>query len=383
MGLVRYSRLAPGREALGTNDLRRLDRIQAKGFKSIREMDLSLRQLNVLIGSNGSGKSNFISLFGLLNKLIDQQLQVAVQRWGGADAILHYGQKHTPELVIKLFFAPNAYEAVLAPGQTGSLFFAKERSFYQESGYSRPYEQVIGSGNRETELLDEQGRPRTAIARYVLDSMRSWRVYHFHDTSASAKVRQPADIHDNAALRWDASNLASFLLVLRAKHSDHYQQIVATVRQAAPFFKDFQLRPMPLNPQQIMLEWVEQGSDTYFNAHSLSDGTLRFICLATLLLQPNPPSTILIDEPELGLHPFAIELLADMLRSASLNTQVIASTQSVTLVNRLEPEDVVVVDRQDRQSTFRRLTEQDMAAWLDDYGLGDLWEKNVLGGRPQ
>lgn len=372
----------PLRSPHGTPCLRPLDRIQVQGFKSIRDMDLELRRLNLLIGGNGSGKSNFISVFDLLNRIVEKQLQVTVQRWGGADAILHYGQKNTPQLLLKLWFDPNGYEATLVPSQGGSLFFSSETCLFRRPGYAKPFDQTIAAGNRESDLSDEHGNPRTKIAEYVLDSMRSWRVYHFHDTGTSAKVKQPCDIGDNLALRSDASNLAAFLFLLRSKHPGNFQQIVNAVRQAAPFFREFHLRPMPLNEQKIALEWFENGSDAYFNAHSLSDGTLRFICLATLLLQPSPPSTILIDEPELGLHPFAIELLASMLRSASQTTQVIASTQSVTLVNRFEPQDIIVVDRHEHQSTFKRLSEEDMTTWLDEYGLGDLWEKNVLGGRP-
>ncbi|HZI07942.1 MAG TPA: AAA family ATPase, partial [Archangium sp.] len=161
-----------------------------------------------------------------------------------------------------------------------------------------------------------------------------------------------------------------------------YRRIVSTIRLVAPFFDDFRLRPSPFNEQKIQLEWSERNSDAYFNAHALSDGTLRFICLATLLLQPNLPSLILIDEPELGLHPYAIQVLAGLVRSASEKTQVILSTQSVTLVNQFEPEDLVVVDRANGESLFRRLSSEDTQDWLEGYSLGELWEKNVFGGRP-
>jgi predicted ATPase len=184
-------------------------------------------------------------------------------------------------------------------------------------------------------------------------------------------------------LRSNASNLAAFLFLLQGQHPEHYREIVRTVRLVAPFFDDFALRPRPLNPNKIQLEWREKGSDSYFGANYLSDGTLRFMCLATLLLQPDLPATVLIDEPELGLHPYAITVLASLLRSAAQQTQVIVSTQSVPLVNQFRPEDVIVVDREDRQSVFRRLTQADLESWLDEYGLGDLWEKNLLGGRPR
>ena len=212
--------------------------------------------------------------------------------------------------------------------------------------------------------------------------MQSWVVYHFHDTSESARIKQTGDIADNQVLRPDASNLAAFLFLLKEKHPDHYAGIVDRIRMVAPFFDDFLLRPQPLNEEKIRLEWKERGSDAYFNAHALSDGTLRFICLATLLLQPSLPSIVLLDEPELGLHPYAIAVLADLLRDAATKTQVVASTQSVSLVNQFEPKDVIVVEREGPETTFRRLDQADMAQWLEEYTLGELWEKNVLGGRP-
>ena len=137
-----------------------------------------------------------------------------------------------------------------------------------------------------------------------------------------------------------------------------------------------------MNPEKIRLEWEEHGSDTFFDTSALSDGTLRFICLATLLLQPNLPSVVLIDEPELGLHPAAIHVLAGMLQSASTRTQLLVATQSVTLVNQFELDEVWVVDRKEGESHFNHLKEADMSVWLEDYGLGELWEKNILGGRP-
>ena len=213
--------------------------------------------------------------------------------------------------------------------------------------------------------------------------MKSWHVYHFHDTSATAKIKFPGDIEDNVELRDDASNLAAFLYLLRERHPAHYQKIVRSIQLVAPFFDNFDLKPSRLNPEKIRLEWREKGSDAYFNAHALSDGTLRFMCLATLLQMPDPPATILIDEPELGLHPYAITLLAALLRSAATHTQVIVSTQSVTLVNQFKPDDLVVVERQDNQSVFRRPDAQALAEWLEDYSVGELWEKNLLGGRPR
>lgn len=360
-----------------------LDRIEVHGFKSIRKVDLQLRTLNVLIGANGAGKSNFISLFKLLNNIIENNLQLFVGRSGGADAFLHYGQRVTDEMLIKLHFGQNGYEIKLVPSKNDTLIFSEESCWFQGSGYKTPYVDYLGSGHKETKLNGEIKRPRSTISGHVLDSLKSWKVYHFHDTSDQAEVKKTGDIGDNRALRPNASNLAAFLYFLSERHPQYYKRIVSTIRLVAPFFDDFVLGPSRLNPDKIQLEWRELNSDAYFNAHSLSDGTLRFICLATLLLQPHLPTTVLIDEPELGLHPYAITMLANLLQSAATKTQVIVSTQSVPLVNQFSPEDIVVVNRGEEQSTFRRLNANNMEDWLEEYGLGDLWEKNLLGGRPQ
>lgn len=367
-----------------------LDKIEVKGFKSIREMDLELRPLNILIGANGAGKTNFISLFKLLNQIVEGNLQVFVSKSGGADALLYFGQKVTNEIVISLDFGRNGYYCKLAPSAKDTLFFSEEscwgEGIYDTASnpvyYAEPYGVSLGKGHKESKLEEETRAVKGQIASEVLEGLKSWRVYHFHDTSESAKVKQTGDLNDNGALRPDASNLAAFLYMLHENHANYYNLIIGTIRLAAPFFDDFVLRLSPFNSDKIQLEWREKGSDAYFNAHSLSDGTLRFICLATLLLQPTLPSMILIDEPELGLHPYAITLLASMLQSAATKTQVIVSTQSVPLVNQFSPEDLIVVDREAGQSVFRHLEPKETESWLDEYGLGDLWEKNIFGGRP-
>ncbi len=361
-----------------------LERIEIKGFKSIREMDLQLGPLNVLIGANGSGKTNFISAFELLNSIVESDLQLFVGQSVGVDGLLYFGQKVTDKMSIHLDFGVNGYKAELVPSAQDTLIFADERCWYHGKGHNTPFDVWLGrGGHKETQLHEKAKEQSGRVARHVLRRLKSYQIYHFHDTSTSARVKQPGHIDDNAELRPDASNLAAFLYLLQETQREYYDRIVKTIRLAAPFFDDFRLRPAPRNPDTIKLEWREKGSDAYFNAHSLSDGTLRFICLTTLLLQPTLPSTILIDEPELGLHPYAITLLASMLQSAANKAQVIASTQSVSLVNQFGPEDIVVVDREGGESKFKHLEMQEIESWLEDYGLGDLWEKNILGGRPQ
>jgi predicted ATPase len=377
----------------------KLKSISIAGYKSIREATVELRDLNVLIGANGAGKSNLISAFGMMRELVEGRLGVYVARRGGANALLHFGRKVTERIKIRLDFHPNGYEASLAPNDTGGLFFEEEKCSFHAGGYPKPYDEHLGSGHTESKLrASEHGIPH-----FTEENLKSWRVFHFHDVSEAALVKQQNSLGDHQFLRADGKNLASFLYRLRnaqlevlssvpdeAEHFHHsYQRILRAIRQVAPYFDDFVLEPDGIRPDLIQLAWREQGSDENFFASALSDGTLRFICLATLLLQPAGllPSLIIIDEPELGLHPFAIHQLAALLKAASTRTQVIVSTQSVTLINQLEAKDLIVVDRKIENgrgySDLRRISDEEISQWTSDYGLGEIWEKNIIGGRPR
>lgn len=368
----------------------KLSRLTLKGFKSIREMDLSFGDINVLIGANGAGKSNLLSFFRMLNAIGDNNLQLFVGKQGGANALLHHGRKRTPQLEatmhIEIPTGNNTYQMTLTAIAPNDLMFAEELVTHTPTGSPNPPRStLLGGGYRESRLPDFIAGDATA--RTVKWTIDRWRHYHFHDTSPEAPIKQSGDIRDNRYLRSDGSNLAAFLYMLKNTYPKHYGQIRDTVRQAAPFFDDFILEPDAMNTNYIGLAWKERASDVSFFADQLSDGTLRFIALTTALLQPETLSTmphiILIDEPELGLHPYAITLLSAMIRSASKKAQIIVSTQSVTLVDELEqPEDVIVVDRAGGHSTFKRLDSKTIEAWLEDYSLGELWKKNVIGGRP-
>jgi predicted ATPase len=332
-----------------------LDYITIQGFKSIASIEkLALRPINIVIGANGSGKSNFIGVFDFLHEINKGHLKEYVAVAGGAEKVLHFGSKTTGEIYVHLLFAQDDYELNLRPTADDGLVpyhkaANKERTYYR-----------------------------------LLDRLLNWRIYHLHDTGFSSPMRKTANVNDNRFLRQDGANLPAFLYLLREKHQDSYDLIVRTVRLAAPFFDDFRLDPLLLKPDDIKLEWRHKKSDQYFDASSLSDGTLRFTALATLFLQPEEyrPLLILVDEPELGLHPYALEILASLIRQASLTTQVIVSTQSSLLLDHFDPEDVLVADRIDGGTQLTRLKTEQLKKWLEDYSLGQLWEKNELGGRP-
>ncbi len=363
--------------------MRTLEKFSIKNFKSIRNQVLELDKLNVFIGGNGSGKSNFIEAFRFLREIISGNLAGYTGLKGGADTLLYFGRKRSPEMEFFLEFGDgatsNSYGVTLRGTDQDGLLIWQEIAYYHDKlKYEKPYDYSVSSATPESKLSSVNH----ICARQILRDLDSFRIYHFHDTSDTAAVKGTADVEDNHFLRPQGENLAAFLYWMQKKRPDHFANIRDAVRQVAPFFEDFRMEPSRLNESKIRLEWKEKGSDAYFNASSFSDGTLRFLCLATLLLQPELPALVLLDEPELGLHPAAITLLSELLSSAATRTQVIVATQSVTLINQFDQDVVWTVDRQDNQSVFRHLKSADMKSWLDGYALGELWEKNVLGARP-
>lgn len=359
---------------------RPIDSLQIKGFKSIQSLDIELKPMNVLIGSNGSGKSNFVSYFRMLSQLIEGRLTTWVNQQGGADRILTFGVKNTDKLTSKINFQQNAYAFELSSTVDDRLIFNYETGYFHNTNYAHPYSVGLQAGLSESVLKESKER----IAQYCYEAISNWRIYHFHDTSNTAGMKRTGALHDNKYLRPDASNLAAFLYRLKHEHIECYESIIDTIRLAIPFFDDFVLEPkaLPTEEVQIRLLWRQTNSDYELWPSQLSDGSIRFICLVTALMQPEPPSTIIFDEPELGLHPYAIILLGALFRRASERMQVIISTQSVALLNQFNLDEIITVDRKNGHSIFKRLDEKQFSAWLDEYTIGELWEKNLLGGRP-
>ena len=343
-----------------------ISKLTIKGYKSIRSLeDFELRNLNVLIGPNGGGKSNFLSFFELLKTAGTAFWTDYVKRIGKVDRLFSFGIKNTPAICVKIVWEDKKYLNLnIRPDGDNFLYIESE-----------------GTEGPLDKLYDKMG---LQIYLEKIDPLikKNFLIYHLNDTTDFATIKRLQTKRDYEYLRPDGSNLAAFLLFLKKKHERDYQSIRETVQLAAPFFDDFLLRDSLDNPDETLLEWQQKGSDYPFHPSQISDGTLRFICLATALLQPNPPSTILLDEPELGLHPYALTLLAGLIQKASTQTQVIVSTQSAALIDHFEPEDIVIVERRNGESMFNRLNKADLKVWLEDYSLGELWQKNVFGGRP-
>ncbi|MGD0629765.1 MAG: AAA family ATPase [Terracidiphilus sp.] len=323
--------------------------VTIEGFKSIRSIeDFPLRPINILIGANGSGKSNFLEAFMLLGAAHSGERASYVAQQGGANKLLHFGSKITERIYV-------------------AIESSKGLNIYADCRYTVD-DSLAGTISRG---WSEREGP-------------SFNRYRFRDTGEDSRLRKTNELHNNRTLSRLGGNLAAFLYLLKEQYRDSYEIIRKIVQQAAPFFEDFQLAPLKLNPNTIRMEWRHAGTDDYFDVSSLSDGTLSFIALATAFLQPVElrPSVILVDEPELGLHPYAIGLLASLIRQASKETQVIVATQSPLLLDYFEPEDILVANRVDGATTIERLKPEPLAEWLKEYSLGQLWEKGELGGRP-
>ena len=353
----------------------KLNRVSIKGFKSIRDSSVDLGNINILIGRNGSGKSNFLYSFSLLQSILDKEFPIQLAR-NGADSMLYNGRDGTGIVRMDFDFTCGSYGFTLEPTGDGQLELREEY---------RRYNGMLSSTNTSCILTgthpDENPDGNDANPIYLLEG-RPWRMYLFHDTS---RVRQGNIATDDRILEDDASNLVALLNRLRLEYPDRYRDILNTVRLVEPSISDFVLEPHGPNGERIDLRWRRDGCGDVFDASQLSDGTIRFICLTTLMLQPLElqPATIVIDEPELGLHPYGTVLFADMVRQVSEHVQVTVSTQSVELLNQFDVDDVILTEMTTNGTVLRRLDGSEVESWLDDgYSLGDLWQKNLLGCGP-
>ncbi len=368
--------------------MNKLKTIKLKGYKSFQDAEVHFSDVTVLLGANGAGKSNLVSFFQMLNFLSTGALQDYIGRSGGSDSLLHYGRKTTPQIEAEVEFegadSTTHYNIRLADAAPDTLIFTDERARFQKTGHPHPQDIALGAGHKESEL---KGRARTEETCKILFGMLSrCRVFQFHDTSPTAKIRKSGYIEDANYLHSSAGNLAAYLRSLQVAYPDHYQQIVNTIGLVFPSFGDFVLHPSPGSDEHILLNWKEEGyADYLLGPHQLSDGTLRFMALATLFLQPpeKMPSVIILDEPELGLHPYAISVLAGLVKSVAVDTQVILATQSPRLVDEFDPRQVVVLEIDKQAGTkCKHLEAAKLSEWLDEYSMGELREKNIFGGRP-
>lgn len=352
-----------------------MDYIEIKGYKSIKDQHVDFKDINILIGANGSGKSNFISFFEFLNRLYNRNLNEYIGLKGGEDKFLHNGKKITDKIAFKVEFenGQNGYAATLKSGDDGFIF-TDERLIYR------------GKSNVEISTVNKEANLKTTDnyrAKYIITHLKGFRKYHFHDTGAQSPFTKMSNIENDIHYLYEkGDNLAAFLYNIQQQNSIIYNRIVKTIQSVAPYFLDFFLQPNTEN--LLRLQWKDKYSDVTYGVNDLSDGTIRFIALTTLFMQPKLPQTIIIDEPELGLHPAAITKLSGMIQSAaSKDCQIILATQSTDLISHFQPEDILTVDQENGETKFKRLNSADLSVWLEDYTIDDLWKRSIIAtGQP-
>jgi predicted ATPase len=365
-----------------------LRKITISGFKSIssdKPLSIEPGNVTVLLGANGSGKSNVISFFKMLNFIMSGSFQLFVAKAGTAQVFLNYGSKHTSAIKGEIYFESDShfdeYTLLLTHASPDKLIINSEELIWGKKCENNPQKILLPSEFTESALINSQNSTIKTIHRILSNC----KVYQFHNSSTESPIRQPSPVGFADYLQSEGNNLAAFLYRLKNDYPDNYRKIVSYVRLVVPQFNDFYLEPN--EGGYVMLKWQDTSINDYIMLPGqFSDGTIRFIALATLLLQPKKtmPSVIIIDEPELGLHPFAISQLAEMIKEAAINTQVIIATQSPGLVDEFEANQITVIERdEESESTIaRKLDEQELAEWMENYSLSELWNKNVLGGRP-
>lgn len=361
-----------------------IERLVLSGYKSIQRAEIDFSKLNVLIGANGAGKSNLVSFFALLRAALDGKLDGFVGRHGGPNSLLYLGAKRTSEIAAALTVWTAAGTGILSQrlefrAPDGLSYSADHAA--RPRGVDRSADEMVIDGLCSVIKQDGPGHPGLLIYFSLKDRLA---IYHLDDTSLASRIRTEVYVEDNARLHADAGNLAALLFLYKNKWPHAYQRIRATVRKVVPSFDDFVLEPKRLNPNHILLNWQQMGSDYLLGPHQFSDGSLRAMALITLFLQPKEdlPDLLIVDEPELGLHPHAVAIVAGLIRAAAVNTQILVTTQSPAFLDQFSAGEILVAEAVQGASTFRRLEPDQLKDWLEEYSIGELWQKNVIGGGP-
>jgi predicted ATPase len=369
----------------------KLDKINLRGFKSIDSdgQDIPLGDVTVLLGANGAGTSCLVSFFKMLSCMMTENgLSHYVAQQGGANRLLYYGSEKTESISFKLYFSDeeekDEYTVKLSHALPNGLFVSGEKVVYRKNEKSEPQEYYLKGDGSEIKISKDV----KSTSKVLANLLRGIRAYQFHDTSDTAKIRLGGYVEDAKYLRADGGNLAAFLKLLQTeeKYQRYYRRIVYQIQRVMPQFEDFDLTTITRGGRpDVQLNWKDKLGHP-FDPWQISDGSLRFMALTTLLLQPPEllPSFIVLDEPELGLHPSALYVLSGMIEETSYKAQVLIATQSTYLLDQFSPEQVLVIERDEKKqrSHYTKLKPKKLESWLERYCLSELWEKNVIGGKP-
>ena len=367
-----------------------VEHLHIGGFRSLADIEIrDLPGVSVLIGANGAGKSNLVRFFEMMSWMLkSRRLEEFITRQGGADDQLFRGSGVTPRmdaaLTMRTGAGRNEYRFALAHAHPDRFMFVDEAFRFNRATIDDKQEWVhLGSGHTEAKILEtaQSDGPVGQTARVIVSLLRSCAVYQFHDTSNESRIKKRWDAADHAQLRSHGGNLAAVLLRLEREDLRRYERICHHIGRVLPVFDRFEIDE---TNGTVLLRWKAKGTDRTYGAHLTSDGSLRLFALVTLLNLPAGmlPDVLLLDEPELGLHPAAIGLIAGMIKQRSVDRQLIVATQSPRFVDSFDLEEIIVLDLRDGQTVCRKLDPDEYRVWLDEFAPGELWEKNLLGGRP-
>lgn len=384
-----------------------IESVRIRGFRSLADVELAgIPKAAVLIGANGSGKSNFIRFFEMLSWMLGpRRLAEFIGSQGGADDQLHGGSRQTSrieaEVRLRIDEGYGDYRFMLSRAQPDRFIFADEAFRFVTPNDSCPKWYPLGSSHSEAKIVDAVqlfspsagSFPTTfasldwleanpLIAERIVNQLRRCSIYQFHDTSDESNFKKKWDAEDNNYLLRHGGNLAAVLHRLEREDVKRYERICQHIGRILPLFDRFQIEE---SYRKVSLRWKAKWTDKTFGAHLTSDGSLRFFALVTLLNLPSEmlPDVLLLDEPELGLHPAAITLVGGMIKSLAEERQVIVATQSPLLVDSFGLDEIFVLELRNGRTEVRKLSPDDYQVWLDDnFTSGELWQKNLLGGRP-
>ncbi|MDO5844457.1 MAG: AAA family ATPase [Methanocorpusculum sp.] len=322
-----------------------LKKIIIEGYKSIKSTEIEFGDINIILGANSVGKSNIMSVIELIKSVYEGTLEKLIKESGGANAYFHYGTKNTARIKLQMIFADKKYELSIKSSADDSVEIEYET--FSKISPRKLYPIVL---------------------------------YHFHDTGKYSPLKKSCDSGNCNYLYADGSNFPAVLYRIKNEAPDNFEKIIDTIRLVYPEFENF---IFDISDGNISIRWSDSTVKNFeYPISAMSDGTLRFAAISTLMLQPSPPELIMIDEPELGLHPFAINVLSDLIHMASLNSQILISTQSIQLINNFEAFDILIAEYTNGGTVITRPNLEELEDWLKKYSIGEIWQRNVFGGNP-
>lgn len=382
--------------------MRKIKEIHIAGFRRLRDIHIEMRPMMVLIGANSVGKTSILDAMSLLSASAAGKMNTALNSIGGVADLATRGQERKITLGAEMDcpgYNPLHYQ--LDVETRGQGYAIPCETLTQEGGdkYNAPFKH-IDSNNENTSYFDqiEKKLVRPNWEHNPLESslsqvpkmfqqpeefrrtLSSISQYHVLDVGPRSPVKLPQQMKPARLPGEDGEDLVSFLYNLRESDRHRYETIEDTLRAAFPGFECLNFPPAAAG--MISLTWKEKQFKDPFYAHQLSEGTLRFLWLVSLLQSPNLSAVTMIDEPEVSLHPELLSLLTDCLREASQSTQLIVATHSDRLIRFLEPHEVVVMDvDEDGCAQVQWADQMDLEKWLKEYSLDEVWRMGQMGGR--